>query len=79
MQTYFLDFATWNQSEIISLPSTILEINHLDENTDYIFIGVAREASADRETFSSEFNFHTDSSRTTSHINLGLKEVLHIY
>ncbi|KAH7725494.1 immunoglobulin I-set domain-containing protein [Aphelenchoides avenae] len=57
----------WIQSESINLPITRIELANLEESTDYIIVGVAKDG--DRERRSSYFEVRTESRRMISHIN----------
>ncbi|KAI1716969.1 fibronectin type III domain-containing protein [Ditylenchus destructor] len=58
----------WQFTEPISLPHTELELVNMDENTEYVFAGIAQEG-IHRKTESEPVNFKTDSHKKLSYID----------
>lgn len=60
---------TWNQTEVINLPNTIIKLDDLEENTNYVIVAVAKEGKRQSEAL--PMVIYTEGREPISHINYG--------
>ena len=60
----------WHQTEEIDLPNTNIVLDNLEENTNYVIVGVAKEGKRLSEAL--PIVVFTEGRNTVSHINHGL-------